>query len=226
MPFDISFRTPFNCLVAGASGTGKTTWVRNLLKLRNHIFSSPPERVIWFYAKHQQIYDEMKRDGLVDDFINVNSDFPTSDSITDIVSKYKEGNGSLIIFDDILTDITSDFVKMFCNTSHHENASMIFLTQNLMYQNKHFRTMSLNCHYIVLMKNERAIQQVGFLSRQLCPDNIPYLIQAYTEATRKKAYSYIVIDLKSDTKPQVRLRTNIFPNEFPTRVFQEIPLLK
>jgi ABC-type proline/glycine betaine transport system ATPase subunit len=226
MPFDITFRTSFNCLVAGASGTGKTTWVRNLLKLRNHIFSTPPVNVIWFYAKHQPMYDEMKRDGLIDHLINANSNFPTSDSITEAVSKYKDKGGSLIVFDDILADITSDFVKMFCNTSHHENASMIFLTQNLMYQNKHFRTMSLNCHYIVLMRNERAIQQVSFLSRQICPDNIPYIIQAYSAATRSKPYSYLVVDLRSDCKPQVRLRSNIFPHEFPTRVFKELPLTR
>jgi len=226
MPFDITFRTPFNCLLSGASGTGKTTWVRNLLKLRNHLFSTPPAKVIWYYVKHQPIYDEMKQDGLIDELINANNHFPTSDSITDAVSKYKDGGGSLIVFDDILADITSDFVKMFCNTSHHENASMIFLTQNLMYQNKHFRTMSLNCHYIVLMKNERAIQQVSFLSRQLCPENIPYIIQAYTQATKTKPYSYLIIDLRSDTKKQVRLRSRIFPNEFPTRVYQEVPLLK
>lgn len=226
MPFDITFKTPFNCLVSGASGTGKTTWVRNLLKLRNHIFSNPPDHVIWYYAKHQPIYDEMKRDGLVDELVNVNVNFPTSESITEAVASYKEGGGCLIVFDDILTDITSDFVKMFCNTSHHENASMIFLTQNLMYQNKHFRTMSLNCHYIVLMKNERAIQQVSFLSRQLCPENIPYIIQAYSQATKTKPYSYLVIDLRSDSKSQVRLRSNIFPHEFPVRVYQEVPLVK
>lgn len=226
MPFDITFKTPFNCLLSGASGTGKTTWVRNLLKLRNHVFSTPPEKVIWFYAKHQPVYEEMKRDGLIDELINANIDFPTSDSITDAVSQYKDKGGCLIVFDDILADITSDFVKMFCNTSHHENASMIFLTQNLMYQNKHFRTMSLNCHYIVLMKNERAVQQVSFLSRQLCPENIPYIIQAYSKATKTKPYSYLIIDLRSDTNKQIQLRSNIFPHEFPTRVYQEVPLTK
>jgi len=168
----------------------------------------------------------MKRDGLIDELINVNVNFPTSESISEAVASYKGQGGSLIVFDDILTDITSDFVKMFCNTSHHENASMIFLTQNLMYQNKHFRTMSLNCHYIVLMKNERAIQQVSFLSRQICPENIPYIIQAYSQATKTKSYSYLVIDLRSDSKPQVRLRSNIFPHEFPVRVYQEVPLSK
>lgn len=226
MPFDITFKTPFNALVSGASGTGKTTWVRNLLKLRNHIFSTPPDHVIWFYAKHQPLYDEMKRDGLIDELININNNFPTSDFITEAVAQYKGDGGSVIVFDDILVDITSDFVKMFCNISHHENASMIFLTQNLMYQNKHFRTMSLNCHYIVLMKNERAIQQVSFLSRQLCPENIPYIIQAYSQATKSKPYSYLVLDLRSDSKPQVRLRSNIFPHEFPVRVYKEVPLVK
>jgi len=223
MPFDASFKTSFNCLVAGSSGSGKTTWVRNLLKLRHHIFSETPAKVFWFYNIHQPVYDEMKRDGLVDELINATKDFPTYESLTELVAPYKNEGGRIVVFDDILTSLTKDFEQIFCNLSHHEKASIIFLTQNLMYQNKFYRTMSLNSHYIVLMKNDRAIQQVSFLSKQICPENIPYLIQAYSSAT-KKPYSYLVVDLRSDTEKEIRLRSNIFPHEFPIRVYQELPL--
>ncbi len=39
--FDMRLKTSFNCLVAGAAGTGKTTFVRNLLSIGPQIFTTP-----------------------------------------------------------------------------------------------------------------------------------------------------------------------------------------
>ena len=117
-----------------------------------------------------------------------------------------------------LKDVKQDFEQLFCNLSHHENASIIFLTQNLFYQDKTFRTMSLNSHYLVLMKNDRDKQQVTILAKQYRPGNNRYITEAYADAT-KKPYSYLLIDFKPDTEPEIRLRTNIF--QFPCVTYLE-----
>ncbi len=44
MPYDIRFRTSFNCLVSGPAGSGKTTWVKNLLLIGNQIFTVKPKK--------------------------------------------------------------------------------------------------------------------------------------------------------------------------------------
>lgn len=218
MPHDIRFQTSFNCIVSGASSSGKTTWVKNLLTLKSKLFTEEPAKVILFYKVMQDIYLEMETTGLVNELININEHFPTLDEIVEIVHGYKDKGGSLLIFDDTMTDINPDFEQLFCNISHHENASIIFLTQNLFYRNKSFRTMSLNCHYMVLMKNDRDKQQTSILAKQFSPTNNAFIVQAFADAT-KKPYSYLLLDFKSSTPQNLRVRTNIF--EFPCIAYLE-----
>ena len=42
-------KTPFNCIVSGASKSGKTTLVYNLLTVKNQMFTTPPEYVLFIY---------------------------------------------------------------------------------------------------------------------------------------------------------------------------------
>lgn len=221
MTWDITFKPGFNCIIHGSSGTGKTTFVHNLLRLREQLFAVPPTKVIWFYSKNQPIYESMKNEGLVDEFIDVSKKgLPTSEEITILVHPFKDSGGSLLVFDDILTQLTTDFENIFCNISHHEQASVILMTQNLFYKSGVFRTLSLNSHYFVFMKNNRDRQQIGILARQICPGNSNYIIQSY-EAATKRPFSYLLADFRPDTPATIRLRTNLFPTEFPTKVFLE-----
>ena len=220
MPFDVRLKTSFNCLISGSSGTGKTTLVKNLLSLRNQIFTEDPEKVFLFYNNDQPIYNEMLREGLIDEKINANENVPTIDYLTTLVTPYKKGRGSLIIFDDFMADITDDFTKIVCNMSHHEKCSIIFLTQNLFFKHKEFRTLSLNMHYMFLMTNERDKQQISNLGRQVCPNNPNYLVDVYAAAA-SRAYEYLLLDFRVDQDKKVRMRSNIFPHQFPMRVYNE-----
>jgi hypothetical protein len=218
MVCDIRFKTPFNLIVSGVSGSGKTTWVKNLLKIKEQIFDKEPAEVLLFYRAMQDIYLEMENEGLITKMINVSTMFPSLDDFYETAHEVKDVGGSLLIFDDVMTDINPDFENLFCNLSHHENASIIFLTQNLFYKNKSFRTMSLNAHYMVLMKNDRDKQQISILAKQFNPNNSNFIVQSYEEAT-KSPYDYLLLDFRPDTAQNLRVRSKIFPHQFPTTVF-------
>jgi len=220
MTYDIRFKTSFNCIVSGPSGSGKTTWVRNLLKLKEHLFTTPPVKTFLFYSMPQDIYLEMKREGLVDELYNIGEHEPTLEFLTSLVQPFKNGGGSLIIFDDMVTSLHSEFEKVFLNLSHHQNASVILMSQNMFYHDKIYRTLSLNAHYFVVMKNGRDKQQITILAKQICPSNSRYIVDAYTEATRSP-YSYLIIDFRSDTPPSIKLRSHIYPHQLPVRVYLE-----
>ena len=49
MPFDVRLKTPFNMMLSGPTGAGKTTWVKNLLKVGDDIFDVKPVLVYLFY---------------------------------------------------------------------------------------------------------------------------------------------------------------------------------
>ena len=198
MPFDTRLKTSFNCLVSGPTGSGKTTFVKNLLSIGDQIFTEKPTRVFLFYKAMQDMYLEMEKDGLIHEMIDVQERMPSLDAIHDTVSPFKNDGGSMIIFDDSMSSVNSDFELLFCNLSHHDKCSIIFMTQNLFFQDKSFRTMSLNSQYIVLMKNDRDKQQISILSRQISPNNSKYIIEAYQEAT-KDPYDYLLLDFAPET---------------------------
>ena len=114
--YDLRFKTSFNCLVAGASGTGKTTFVKNLLSVGDQIFTVQPKKVFLFYSAMQDIYIQMEKEGLIHELILVDSKtLPSYDDFYAMAHPYKNNGGSMMIFDDIMSLVNSDFEQLFCN---------------------------------------------------------------------------------------------------------------
>ena len=54
MDYDIfKLHHPFSMLVAGPRAAGKSEFVKQLLSLKCYIMTDPPERIVWFYGRHQ-----------------------------------------------------------------------------------------------------------------------------------------------------------------------------
>ena len=219
--YDACLATPFNCIISGVSQSGKTTLVYNLLQLSDSIFTKKPSKVFLFYKFNQAIYQEMLRNKLIHELVEINEKNLDYDNIVARVSPYKKKGGSLIIFDDSMSDITSDFAQIFTNLSHHQNCSVIYITQNLFHKDSNYRTMSLNAHYLFLMKNDRDKQQINTLARQICPGNSTYVVESFIKATRSP-FSYLLMDFRPQSPEVLKLRSNIFPHQFPYRIYKEV----
>lgn len=92
---------------------------------------------------------------------------------------------------------------------HHNNNSAIHIVQNLFFGN---RTSRINSKYIVLLKNPPDKLQINTLAKQVFPNNIKYFYESYEDAT-KNPHGYLLLDLSQQTPDNLRLRTNIFPDE-------------
>lgn len=218
--YDARLVTPFNCIISGVSQSGKTTLVSNLLKLSDSIFTKKPERVFLFYKFNQAIYSEMIDNELVHEKVEISDETLDYEYIHLLVNPYKSSNGSLIIFDDSMSDISNDFTQIFTNLSHHQNCSVIYITQNLFHKDSNYRTMSLNAHYLFLMKNDRDKQQINSLARQVCPGNSTYVVESFIRAT-KSPYSYLLMDFRPQSPDILKLRSHIFPHQFPYTIYIE-----
>ena len=57
---DPRFKHPFTCLVAGPTGCGKTTFVKELLEKSQLLIDPPPQRTVWCYSEWQPDYENIK----------------------------------------------------------------------------------------------------------------------------------------------------------------------
>ena len=99
---------------------------------------------------------------------------------------------------------------------------MIYTMQNLFHQEKGSRSINLTSHYLVLFKNPRDKLQILTLAKQMYPGQTDFFLNQYEEAV-KRPFGYLLIDLKTTTQDNCRLRTNVLPSEegFNQAGFQE-----
>ena len=121
---------------------------------------------------------------------------------------------NLIVFDDQMIDAGKDqrIVNLFTRGSHHRNLSVIYIVQNVFHQGKVSRSISLNSHYLVLFKNPRDKLQILTLAKQMYPGRSDFFLKQNEESVRRP-YGYLLIDLKTTTQDDCRLRTNVPPGE-------------
>jgi len=88
----------------------------------------------------------------------------------------------------------------------------MYLCQNLFDRNRYHRTISLNSHYIFLLRNPQDTQPVAALARQIFVNDFRFAVEAYRHATCEP-FAYLLFDLHPATDDRFRLRTNILPGE-------------
>ena len=121
---------------------------------------------------------------------------------------------NLIVFDDQMIDTgkVQRIVNLFTRGSHHRNLSVIYIVQNLFHQGKGSRSISLNSHYLVLFKNPRDKLYVLTLAKQMYPGRTDFFLKQYESAVRR-SFGYLLIDSKTTTQDDCRLRKNVLPGE-------------
>jgi len=190
-------------LVAGATSSGKSTLVGEILKQSDLILDKPPTRVVICYKHMQPLYEEYRTtspcpvefvEGLPEDLVT-------------------EAN-SLLVLDDLLGDkeTAKRICAWFTHKSHHYQTSVIYITQNLFDKLPEHRTVSLNCHYMVIFKNPRDASQIRHLASQVFPLKPELMIDAYRQATAE-SHGYLLVDFKQDTDDIYRLRQGLLQSD-------------
>ena len=207
---NLYFIHPSRWIIYGPSSSGKSTFVKKFLNKLDIFFEKVFDKIIY-----------------CSDFENF-SDFPVkikeklkfaNDINEELLESFDFKQNNMLIIDDqmrkaINNELMSD---LFTKLSHHLNITVIFITQNLYPKSKFMRDITLNCNYIILMRNPNEKLQIKILSNRIESFNKSRkLIEAYKSATTKP-YSYLLIDLCQKTPDCLKYRSEIF-NENNTQI--------
>lgn len=206
----VPIKTNFAMCIAGPSNSGKSSFCVNLLNNADRMFDKKFEKIYWILgdpkAKPQNLFSKVEYLNEVPEHFENSSNKPI-----------------LYVLDDSMFETQNKNVaNLFTRGCHHQNISVIFITQNIFHQSKYSRDISLNFSHICIMKNPRDAAQFGHLAKQLYPQASNELVRVY-KANTEDAYSYLFIDLNQTTHSLLRFRTDIFNPDYLTIFCSKIP---
>jgi hypothetical protein len=192
--------------VCGCTRSGKSTFVRRLLKEKDYMFEKTPHKVLYCYGIWSTDYSSME-DSM--DFLEFHKGLPSFER----VEEFADGHHNIVILDDLMAELCQSKTAdcLFTKGAHHLNLTIIYINQNIFAQGRVMRNISLNVHYMVLFNNVRSIQQIALLGTQL--NERANLIEAYTHATSLDPYGYLLLDMTPGGGTRGRWRTRIFKGQ-------------
>ena len=203
-----SFPECSSIAISGATMSGKSFWTFRLLREKDDMFSSPPEKVLYCYGIYQPLFDTLEKEL---PFVTFHQGLPNEAMLQDLSSSSR---CNLVILDDLMDYVTSsrEMESLFVKGVHHLHLSVLYINQNLFCKGKHSRTININTHIYVLMKNPRDVSQLQCLARQAFLGKSSFLMEAYKDAT-SRPYGYLVLDFSPGAEEAYRVRTRVFPGE-------------
>ncbi|KAL3075976.1 hypothetical protein niasHT_037229 [Heterodera trifolii] len=185
---ELKFPIPSGIVVSGPSSSGKTQLVLRLLAHASEMFDPPPKVIVWAYGEYSSQIPELERQGVVP-----HAGPPSEEMLKKLPKPF------LIVYDDLMGDIDAKkLADLYTKKSHHNNFSVIFLTQNLF--DKAMRVPRSNAQYIFLMRAPSDMLSIRNLASQMFPREQGFLMDAYKQAcadpygylltTRRRLYLY------------------------------------
>ena len=203
---EFMFKHPFTCIIAGPTYSGKTYWMRQFLENWEYLIDKLNKdhlRVLWCHGMDQNLH----KIPIENIDVNYYEGVPNTDEIKTLMP-------DIIVLDDLMNEMKNniDIKNLFTKTAHHMNISVFYIVQNLFHQDKIMRDISLNTHYVVVMRGPRMTQQIGSFAQQIFPRYSRQIMNVYKDAT-KEPFSYLLFDLHPLSDEKFSLRTRIFKQE-------------
>ena len=149
MSQDLRLEHPFTCIISGPSGSGKSSFLIQLLQNLESLCTEPNFDCGFLscYGEKNAVPSQQLASADFGKRIQFHGSVPENFTIAG-------SRRCLIILDDLLNNVYSKEVcQLFTKGSHHRNTSVILITHNLFHQERYCRVISLNAKYLVLLKN-------------------------------------------------------------------------
>ena len=206
---DLKLKAPFCAVIAGQSGSGKTSLLIKLIEQRVQLVEPPPKAVLYCYGHYNAAVPLLQKLG-----ISVSAGIPSEETLKALPRP------ALILLDYLMIQLNSKrelLADWFSRKSHHENLSIVFIVQNLF--ERSMKIVRDNAQYMILLNSPSAALQIRSLGQQLFPGNLKFFLSSYQQAVSDKKFGYLLIDLHPVSEQTLRLRTNLFKEDDFQSVF-------
>ena len=212
----VPFNSPSCMIISGQSGAGKTHFCKRILTQASAMYSENVTKILYCYRVFQPLYEDMEK---TISNITFHKGVPSEDMVmefTNDVSSDGKRYHTLLVADDLQDACVNnpEVARLFCVYSHHRNCSVIVLFQNMFQSGSQARAITLQAHYLVLLKSLRDMGQLSYLSRQIYPKRSGLLTEVFNDIIQNYKHPYLV-DTSAYGDERLRLRTCIFPGEEP-----------
>ena len=203
----MKFQDYSNILITGASSSGKTMLLKQILLHNKDMFITTPNLILYLYKTWQPAYEELAAKLNNIKFID---ELMTEE---DLLNETEGFDHSIFIADDRMEEISKDsfYSELFTRLGHHYKISSFLLLQNNCLPSKNSSSINKNCHYTILTRSPRNMYTLRTLGQSM--GDYKALMEAYTDATQNKNYSYLLVDSHPASDPKFKFRTQILPSE-------------
>jgi len=195
-------RQPSSVIVAASSDSGKSELVEQRLRYLN-VFQVKPDA----YDRWQPRFDRMqKRDGIQ---FHRGLRYPSH-----LTKWFGKTRGGVFVLDDLMEEGGQDklVLDLFTKDSHHQNITVLYLTQDLFPPGKFSKTINCNAHYIVAFKNPRGQTGIRTILSQAFPDRCRRVLRLFKRVT-SRPFGYLMLDVHPASDDRYRLWSNLTPRE-------------
>jgi hypothetical protein len=171
----------------------------DLISRADVIATPPPTEIIFCYSKWQPIYDDLEKEHDV----SFHRGLPEEETIP------SDGKNRWLIIDDLMNEVKQKrghdiLLNLFVRGSHHDNISVIYVTQNYFSST---RDITLNSPYLFLGRNPRDKLTPMNIAKQMFPGQTKDFVGVYEEAT-SEPYSFLFVSFRQETPEALRLLGN------------------
>ncbi len=93
---DPRLKHPFTCLVAGPTGCGKTTFVKELIEKAQMLIDPPPQRIVWCYGEWQSGYQKIE-----------------AEFVEGLYTEFDPNMHNLVVIDDMMGESEKQIAELF-----------------------------------------------------------------------------------------------------------------